>query len=135
MRRKEFDRELASALWYRIQLTTSNHRLYPKQHQGNVIFVGFVDFTISIDGIPFLCLPGTDLKLIGDQIHFAPKSEQARDGSLRYFSLWFPVSPEARAVLTELLKQDARVVQMCHDAVRAVTAASPSVTQNSPFWE
>lgn len=133
MSQKQFNRELAAALWQRMQLATSNHRLYPKQHKGSVLFVGYADFTLSIDGIPFLCLPGNSIKLMGDQIHFDPKSERARDGSPRYFPLWFPVSAEARAVLTEQLKADAQIVQMCHDAVAAVTAASPPVAQGAPF--
>lgn len=126
---QNFNRELAAALWNRIQLTTNNHRLYPKQHKGSVVFVGYADFTLSIDGVPFLCLPGTSIKLMGDQIHFDPKSERARDGSNRYFPLWFPVSAEARAVLTEHLKNDEKIVQMCHDAVNQITG----VAQAAPY--
>lgn len=122
MARKQFDRQLASALWERIGVSTANHRLYPKQHKGSVVFVGYADLTLSIDGIPLICLPGTSLKVMGDQIHFDPKSEQARDGSPRYFPLWFPVSPEIRAVMTEHLKNDPRIIEMCQQAVTKVTA-------------
>lgn len=117
MAQREFDKKLAAALWERIQLSTSNHRLYPKMQNGGVLFVGYTDFTISLDGIPILCLPGNSIKLMGNQIHFDPKSEKARDGSSRWFPLWFPVSGEMRAVLTEKLKVDERIVQMCHEAV------------------
>ncbi|MBD3261600.1 MAG: hypothetical protein GF334_07965 [Candidatus Altiarchaeales archaeon] len=124
MAQREFDKQLAATLWERIQLSTSNHRLYPKQQQGGVLFVGYADFTVSLDGIPLLCLPGNSIKLMGDQLHFDPKAEKARDGSPRWFPLWFPVSGEVRAVLTEKLKVEERIVEMCHDAVAQVNQAA-----------
>lgn len=134
MAQKQFDKGMAGHLWDRMSILTSNHRVYPKQHKGNVLFVGYADFTIQIDGIPVLALPGNSIKLMGDQVHFDPKSEKARDGSNRYFPIWLPVSAEARAVITERLKQDPQIIEMCHQAVNRVTEASPAMAADAnPF--
>lgn len=121
---KPLDKKLCALLWQYVQLSTRNHRLYAKQHKGNVLFVGYADLTIQIGGVDFLSLPGTSIKLMGDQIHFDPKQEQARDGSDRYFPLWLPVSAEARAVLDQLIKADPGIIQMVEQAVDKVTTAA-----------
>lgn len=125
------NREIAAHLWQYVQVGTRNHRLLPKQHKGNVLFVGYVDITIQIGGIDFLSLPGTSIKLMGDQIHFDPKQEQARDGSSRYFPVWLPVSAEARAVLTELIKLDPDIIAMVEQAVAKVTVQASTGYSNS----
>jgi hypothetical protein len=131
---KSFNKEIAGHLWTYLGLTTRNHRLAPKQHKGNVVFVGYVDLTLQVGGIDFLSLPGTSIKIMGDQIHFDPKSEQARDGSNRWFPLWMPVSAEARAVLSELVKADPQIVEMAHNAVAAVTQPGAAASSNgNPF--
>jgi hypothetical protein len=129
------NKEIAAHLWQYVQVSTRNHRLYAKQHKGNVLFVGYADLTLQIGGVDFLSLPGTSIKLMGDQIHFDPKQEKARDGSDRYFPLWLPVSAEARAVLTELIKADPGIVEMVEQAVAKVThVAAPEATGSpNPF--
>lgn len=130
-----FSKEVAGQLWSYLGLTSRNHRLAPKQHKGNVVFVGYADLTVQVGGIDFLSLPGTSIKLMGDQIHFDPKSEKARDGSNRWFPLWLPVSAEARAVLTELVKADPQIVEMVQNAVAVVTqpAAASAASDGNPF--
>lgn len=132
---KEFSKEIAAHLWQYVTVSTRNHRLFPKQHKGNVLFVGYADITLIVGGVEFLSLPGNSIKLMGDQIHFDPKQEKARDGSDRYFPLWLPVSAEARAVLTELLKADPNIIEMVEQAVAQVTvpAAAASASGGNPF--
>jgi hypothetical protein len=126
------NKEIAAHLWQYVQVSTRNHRLYAKQHKGNVLFVGYADLTLQIGGVDFLSLPGTSIKLMGDQIHFDPKQEKARDGSDRYFPLWLPVSAEARAVLTELIKADPGIVEMVEQAVAKVTQPGAPAVSTSP---
>jgi hypothetical protein len=126
------NKEIAAHLWQYIQVSTRNHRLHAKQHKGNVLFVGYADITLIIAGVEFLSLPGTSIKLMGDQIHFDPKQEKARDGSNRYFPLWLPVSAEARAVLTEQIKADPGIVEMAEQAVAKVTHVAAPATTGSP---
>jgi hypothetical protein len=130
---KTFSKEIAAHLWQYVQLSTRNHRLLPKQHKGNVLFVGYADLTLQIGGVDFLSLPGTSIKLMGDQVHFDPKQEQARDGSDRYFPVWLPVSAESRAVLTELIKADPQIVEMCHNAAAAVTQPGVAAASVNPY--
>lgn len=135
MSQKQFSKEIAAHLWQYVTVSTRNHRLFPKQHKGNVLFVGYADITLIVGGVEFLSLPGNSIKLMGDQVHFDPKQEKARDGSDRYFPLWLPVSAEARAVLTELIKADPQIIEMCHQAVAQVTqpATSETATSGNPF--
>jgi hypothetical protein len=129
-----FNKETAKHLWSYLDLTSRNHRLLPKQHKGNVVFVGYADLTIKVGNIDFLSLPGTSIKLMGDQIHFDPKQEKARDGSNRWFPLWLPVSAEARSVLTELVKADPQIIEMVQQAVAAVTHPAGAVASDgNPF--
>ncbi len=135
MSQKNFSKEIAGHLWEHMQVTTSKHRLCPKLHKASVLFVGYADFILSVGGIEVIALPGNSIKLMGDQIHFDPKQEKARDGS-RYYPVWLPISTEARAVLTECLKVDPQIVEMCHKAVAQVTpvATVPGASPN-PFME
>ena len=130
---KSFSREAASRLWKYLQLTSSNHRLHVRQHEGNVLFVGYADLIIWVNGERLLALPGTSIKLMGDQVHFEPKQEQARDGSERYFPVWLPITSESRAVLTELIKADRDIANMIQQAVDKTTNAAPTAEGPDPF--
>jgi hypothetical protein len=125
------NKEVAAHLWQYVTVGTRNHRLLPKQHKGNVLFVGYADITLQIGGVDFLSLPGTSIKLMGDQVHFDPKQEKARDGSDRYFPVWLPVSAESRAVLSELIKADSDIIEMVEQAVAKVTVQAPTGSSDS----
>ena len=84
--------------------------------------MGYLNFTLLLDDLPLICLPGNTIKVIGGELSFAPKAEKARDGSAKYFPLWFPVSAESRAVITEKLKLDPQVLSMCREAASAVSS-------------
>ncbi len=132
---KEFDKDQAAHLFDRIGISVTNIRVHPRQHKANVIFCGYADLQFSIDGIPVIQLCGNSIKLMGDQIHFDPKSEQGKgDRQGQYFPHWFPMSAEARASITELLKRDPAVITMCEEAVAQINAAAPDADGN-PFNE
>jgi len=108
-------------------------RVAPRQHKGNVIFVGYADIQTWLfrDGvaIPFITLCGNSIKLIGDQIHFDPKSERGKgDRSNDYFPHWFPGAGEARAVLTHKLAEDPKIQEMVRLAVASLSEAAGSTS-------
>ncbi len=130
---QEFDKDQAAHLFDRIGISVTNARAHPRQHKGNVIFCGYADIQIRIDEVPMIQLCGNSIKLMGDQIHFDPKSEAGRgDRAGQYFPHWFPMTAEARAVLTELLKRDPAIIAMCEEAVAKINAATPMADGN-PF--
>jgi len=134
MSTKPFSKEIAGHLWELMQVTTTNRRLHPKMHEGSVLFVGYADMILSVGGIDVIALPGSSIKLIGDQIHFDPKQERARDGK-RFFPVWCPILAESRAVFTECLKNDPKIIEMCDHAVAQVTPGTAAANENpNPFF-
>ena len=112
----ELNRQVAAKLYDLLTLKVSNVRVNPRQHRGEVIFVGYADFQIELNGIPFIQLCGNSIKLIGDSVHFDPKSERGSgDRSNHFFPHWFPMTAEVRAVLNEQLKRDVTIKAMCKD--------------------
>ncbi len=133
---KEFDKNQAAHLFDRLGISVANVRIHPRQHKGNVVFCGYADFQISIDGISVLQLCGNSIKIMGDQIHFDPKSEAGKgERQGHYFPHWFPMTAEARAALSELLKRDPKITAMCEEAISKLTAAAPTVAAGNPFTE
>ena len=132
----EFDKDQAAHLFDRIGISVTNTRVHPRQHKGNVIFCGYADLQLSIDGIPVIQLCGNSIKLMGDQIHFDPKSEAGKgDRQGQYFPHWFPMTAEARAVLTETLKRDPAIIAMCEEAIAKLAISTPAVAANNPFQQ
>ncbi len=130
---KAFDKEQAASLWNLFGVTVDKTRVRPRQHKGNVMFVGYADIHIWLFAdqkpIPLLTLCGNSIKLIGDQIHIDPKAEQGKgDRSNDYFPHWYPKDGPARAVITAKLVEDASIQEMVKLAVAklAGTAAAAS---------
>ncbi len=133
---KEFDKNQAAHLFDRLGISVANVRMHPRQHKGNVVFCGYADFQISIDGISVLQLCGNSIKIMGDQIHFDPKSEAGKgERQGHYFPHWFPMTAEARAALSELIKRDPKIISMCEEAITQLTAAAPKLDAGNPFNE
>jgi hypothetical protein len=130
---KELNKEQAAHLFDRLEVNVTNTRIHPRQHKGNVVFCGYADFQINIDGIPVIQLCGNSIKLMGDQVHFDPKSEAGRgERQGQYFPHWFPMTAEARAALTELIKRDPQIDAMCREAIEKLNVAAPAASGN-PF--
>ncbi len=129
----DFDKEIAAYLYDHIGIIVTNAHSHPRQHKGNVVFCGYADFQVSIDGIPVLQMCGNSIKLMGDQIHFDPKSEAGKgDRAGNFFPHWFPMTREARIVLTEKLKRDPAIIAMCDEAISKLDIA-PAVAAGNPF--
>jgi hypothetical protein len=126
---KPIDQDQAAALWEQMGVTVDKLRLAPRQHKGNVIFCGYADIQIWMFhqgvAIPFITLTGNSIKLMGDQIHFDPKSERGKGTrSGDFFPHWYPVTPAARAVLTRKLQEIPQVIAMVEQAVSQLSAAA-----------
>ena len=126
---KEIDRKEAASLWDLFGITVDKTRVAPRQHKGNVIFVGYADIHIWLfagpTAVPLATLCGNSIKLIGEQIHFDPKSERGKgDRSNDFFPHWYPKSGAARAVLTAKLAEDASIQEMVQLAVAKLAEAA-----------
>lgn len=127
---REFDKDQAALLFDRLGVTVTGVRVLPRQHKGSVVFCGYADFQIDIDGIPVLQLCGNSVKLMSDEIHFDPKSEPgAGSRAGHHFPHWFPMTAEARAVLTEKLKRDPQIIAMCEETITQLTAGRTAGAQ------
>ena len=124
-----------------IEVDPKSVRLVPRQHKGNVLMCGYADFQIGlhqeIDGvrqvIPWTTLCGNSIKLMNDKIHFDPKSEAGKgERAGTYFPHWFPMTAEARAVLTEKVKRDPQIITLCEEAVAGL-ATPVAVADGNPF--
>jgi len=133
---KHLDRKAAAKLFDLISVKVTNTRISPRQHRGNVLFVGYADFQIEVADIPFLQMCGNSIKILGDNIHFDPKGERGKnDRKDHFFPHWFPVNGESRAVLTEHLRRNDTIIQMCHKAVNLVTGQTKAATTGNPFGQ
>jgi len=127
---KQIDRNLAAQLWEHLGIEVTNTRVAPRQHRGEVTFVGYADFQILVAGIPCLQLCGNSIKIMGTGIHFDPKSEKGRgDRAGHYFPHWFPMTPEARAVLAEKVSRNPDIIAMCASAITEL-GGDPAEVQN-----
>lgn len=117
-----------------IEVDPKSVRLVPRQHKGDVLFCGYVDFSIGliqeIDGrhevIPWMILCGNAIKLMGDKIHFDPKGEKGKrqdsdTGKYPYFPVWFPRTAEARAVFNEKITRLPEIRKLVERAVSEVS--------------
>lgn len=130
----DFNREIASFIFEHIEVAVIKQRLSPRQHKGNVVFCGYADFQISIGGTPFLHLCGNAIKLIGDQVHFDPKSEAGKgENAGSFFPCWFPMTGESRAVLTEKLKRNPKIISMCEEALNQLNGNASATAAGNPF--
>jgi len=131
----ELDRETAAYLFEHIEIAVTKSRIHPRQHKGDVVFCGYADFQVSFDGVPFLQLCGNPIKLMGNQIRFDPKSEKGTgDRAGSHFPCWFPMTAEARAVITEKLKRSSEIVAMCDAAVHELRGeTSEALPDANPF--
>ena len=123
----------AASLWNLFGITVDKVRVAPRQHKGNVIFVGYADIQVWLfEGqtpIPLFTMCGNSIKLIGDQIHFDPKSERGKgDRSNDFFPHWYPMSGEARVVLTRKLTEDAKIQEMVTLAVARLNEAAAAAS-------
>ena len=126
---KPIDNDQAAALWNLVGVTVDKTRVAPRQHKGNVIFVGYADIHVWVfegqTAIPLMTLCGNSIKLIGDQIHFDPKSERGKgERSNDFFPHWYPRSGAARAVITRKLGEDPKVQEMVRLAVGQLANAA-----------
>ena len=119
----------AAHFWEMVGVSVSGCNVRPKQHKGDVKFVGYFNLQVwlfSPDGeaMPFLDLQGNSLKLIGENVHFDPKSEPAKDnrpGGRKFFNHWFPMARAAREVLTRKLVELPEIQEMVQQAVTQLT--------------
>jgi hypothetical protein len=131
-----------------IEVDPESIRLKPRQHKGNVLFCGYANFRIGlhqeIDGvrqvIPFVTLVGSAIKLMGERIHFDPKAEPGKKpdpktGKIPYFPVWFPRSPESRAVFNAKLARLPEIQQLVQQAVAEVSRRTGRSARgdNNPF--
>ncbi len=131
---QELDRERAAILFEKIGLEVTNARILPRQHKSNVIFVGYADFQIDVDGIPLVQLCGNSIKLLNGQIHFDTKNEAGKGQRAgQYLPHWFPITAEARAVLTEKLKRDPQIIDMVTQALSQLSSTSTAGASGNPF--
>jgi len=144
---KEIDANAAAILWERVGLTVDNIRLAPRQHKGNVIFCGYADILVWIypngaetgetgEAIPLIQLCGNSIKLMGDQIHFDPKSERGKgDRKDHFFPHWFPMTGAARSVLTLKLSENLDIRNMITEAVNQLAGGTPAAVASggNPF--
>ena len=117
MAKKAVDQEQAASLWNLFGVTVDKVRVAPRQHKGNVMFVGYADIHIWLfagqKSIPLVTLCGNSIKLIGEQIHVDPKSERGKgDRSNDFFPHWYPADGPARAVITAKLADNASIQEM-----------------------
>lgn len=123
----------AAFLWDLLGVSVDNLRPAPRQHQGNVIFCGYADILIWIfvgdNAVPLIQLCGNSIKLIGDDLHFDPKSERGQ-GEYRsqHFAHWFPTTGAARAVLTRKLAELPEIQAMLIQAKQQLTEATPAAS-------
>lgn len=131
---QELDREKAALLFEKVGLEVTNTRIHPRQHKGSVVFVGYADFQITINGTPLIQLCGNSIKLMNEQIHFDPKSEAGKgQRSDQYFPHWFPMTAESRAVLTEKLKRDPQIIDMVQQAISQLSSTPITAADGNPF--
>jgi hypothetical protein len=137
---KTIDQAQAAHLWELMGVTVENIRLAPRQHKGNVVFCGYADILIWIfaggSAVPLVHLCGNSIKLMGDQIHFDPKSERGKgERSAHFFPHWFPMSGAARAAMTQKLSEDADIQKMITDAVNQLAGGTPAAVASggNPF--
>jgi len=130
-----------------IEVDPKSVRFAPRQHKGNVLFCGYVDFLIGltqeIDGliqvIPWTTLCGNAIKLMGDKIHFDPKHEEGRQrdpdtGKHPYFPVWFPRTAESRAVFNEKISRLPEIRELVERAVSEVSHAGGAAgSGDNPF--
>lgn len=130
-----------------IEVDPKSVRLVARQHKGNVLFCGYVDFSIGlvqeIDGqrqvIPWTTLCGNAIKLMGDKIHFDPKGEKGKrqnpeTGKYPYFPVWFPRTAESRAVFNEKITRLPEIRKLVEDAITQVSApAAAAANGDNPF--
>lgn len=126
---KPIDQAHAASLWDLVGVTVDKTRVAPRQHKGNVMFVGYADIHVWLfenqTPIPFITLCGNSIKLIGDQLHFDPKSERGKgERSNDFFPHWFPKDGAARAVITRKLSEDPKVQEMIRLAVASLAEAA-----------
>lgn len=140
---KTIDQAEAAHLWEFVGVTAENIRLAPRQHKGNVVFCGYADILIWIrlgaeNYVPLIHLCGNSIKLMGDQIHFDPKSERGKgERSAHFFPHWFPMSGASRAMITQKLSENADIQKMITDAVNQLAGGTPAtvVSGGNPFKE
>ena len=113
----KFNQAHAAALWNLIGVTVSGTRIVPKEHKGNVTFIGYADIQVWLYGqeetIPFLILCGNSIKLINGEIHFDPKSERGKGSRNKdFFPHWLPAEAASRKVITKKLEEDATIQEM-----------------------
>lgn len=133
---QELDREIAAALFERVDLNVICARFLPRQHKGNVVFVGYADFQVTVDGIPLIQLCGNSIKVMNEQIHFDPKSEAGRGQRAdQYFPHWFPMTAEARAVLTEKVKRHPQIIDMVMQAISQLSSTPIAAADGNPFHQ
>ena len=118
---KEFNQAHAAALWNLVGVTIDNVRVAPRQHKGNVTFIGYADIQVWLftpEGtIPFLTLCGNSIKLINEGLHFDPKSERGKGNrSGDFFPIWLPSGGASRALLTKKLAENAGIQEMVAQA-------------------
>ncbi len=119
---KPIDRAEAASLWDLIGVTVDKVRIAPRQHKGNVMFLGYADIQVWLFNgqamIPFLTMCGNSIKLIGEQLHFDPKSERGKGSrSSDFFPHWYPGSGAARVVITRKLSEDRQIQEMIQVAI------------------
>ncbi len=128
---KPIDQFQAAHLWDSIGVTVENIRMAPRQHKGNVIFCGYADILVWIfaDGntIPLIHLCGNSIKIMGNDIHFDPKSERGKgDRKDHFFAHWFPLTGASRAVLTQKIAGIPEIQEMCARAMHQLTEGTPT---------
>ena len=126
---KPIDQDHAALLWSLFGVTVDKIRVAPRQHKGNVMFIGYADIHVWLfqgqTPIPLMTLCGNSIKLIGDQIHFDPKSERGKgERSKDFFPHWYPKSSAARAVITRKLSEDPQIQEMVRLAVAKLAEAA-----------
>jgi hypothetical protein len=127
--KQPIDQAQAAALWECVGVTADKIRIAPRQHKGNVTFIGYADIQIWIfqagEAIPMLTLCGTSIKLIDDVIHFDPKAERGKgDRSRDFFPHWYPKTGAARAVLTRKISEDPQIQEMVQVGVARLAEAA-----------
>ncbi len=117
---QELNNRHAALLWEMMGVSVTNCRALPKEHAGGVTFLGYFDLQVWVfppigEALPLIQLVGNSLKTIGNDLHFDPKAERAKDdrpGARKFFNHWFPMSRAAREVLTRKLADLPEIQEM-----------------------